>query len=325
MMTFDINEIPEKIKSGIITKEEALHQLVIFVLNNKNVFNLIDVSEDLLNDIILSLLEKGTSFLDIYDPDYGKFFTFFYCHVKSSFYSRKRTFSIKNAQEEHIIFEEKIKYEEVASPPPLYKYSEYIVSEKEKKNNSNKDLQLACKCDRYRIKKFLNENPQRNESEDKSLIRERLKKLSPIMAERILLILTLKSSYYINDKQILLISEILDLDFLNLQEIIQKLKNNLLNRAERKKSIENRRNRAYYKHRLYKNKIILFEENEYLKRDNQNKYDKYTDYWISLNKILEKGILQLKPSNKKIAEYLGICERQVSYYIKKARVLGIDI
>ena len=145
------------------------------------------------------------------------------------------------------------------------------------------------------------------------------------MAERILLILTLKSCYYINDNQILTISEILNIDFYLLQQIIQELKNNLLDRAERKKSIEIRRNKAYYKHRLYKNKLLFLEENEYIKIDNQNKYEKYTSYWMSLNNLLERGTLQLKPTNKKLSEYLGICERQISYYIKKARIIGINI
>lgn len=323
MVSFDVNEIPEKIKEGIITKDEALHQLVVFVLKNKNVFNLINISEDLLNDIIVSLLEKGTSFLDIYDPAYGKFFTFFYCHVKSSMTSRKRSFYIRNSKEQHILFEEQMKCNDSENNDFLYKKSEYSESPYESSEEKYKDLQLACKTDRYRIKKYLVDN--NNKNEDEIFIKEKLRLLSPIMAERILLILTLKSCYYINDIQILTISEILNIDFYLLQQIIQELKNNLLDRAERKKSIEIRRNKAYYKHRLYKNKLLFLEENEYIKIDNQNKYEKYTSYWMSLNNLLERGTLQLKPTNKKLSEYLGICERQISYYIKKARIIGINI
>jgi hypothetical protein len=38
-----------------------------------------------------------------------------------------------------------------------------------------------------------------------------------------------------------------------------------------------------------------------------------------LNKAFEEGHLYLRPTNKTIANLLGICERQVAYYIKCAK------
>ena len=56
---------------------------------------------------------------------------------------------------------------------------------------------------------------------------------------------------------------------------------------------------------------------EYKYWELEKKYLKHTQLWISLNKKLKDGVINIRPTNKAIADVLGICERQVSYYIKK--------
>ena len=46
---------------------------------------------------------------------------------------------------------------------------------------------------------------------------------------------------------------------------------------------------------------------------------RYKNKWKNLNKSFEKGLLNLRPTNKTIADLLGICERQVTYCLSCAR------
>ena len=55
------------------------------------------------------------------------------------------------------------------------------------------------------------------------------------------------------------------------------------------------------------------------------KYDKQTNTWKTLNQQLKKGIINIRPTNKAIAKALGMCERQISFYIKNAYLLGLKL
>ena len=51
----------------------------------------------------------------------------------------------------------------------------------------------------------------------------------------------------------------------------------------------------------------------------QSLENKHRKNWKRLNSSFEKGIMQLRPTNKTIADILGICERQVTYCINSIR------
>ena len=44
-----------------------------------------------------------------------------------------------------------------------------------------------------------------------------------------------------------------------------------------------------------------------------------TQNWKRLNRAFENGLLYLRPTTKTVANLMGICERQVSYYINTAK------
>ena len=49
------------------------------------------------------------------------------------------------------------------------------------------------------------------------------------------------------------------------------------------------------------------------------KQKKHYKTWQTLNKKFSDGFLFLRPTNKTVADLLGICERQISYYINCAK------
>ena len=61
------------------------------------------------------------------------------------------------------------------------------------------------------------------------------------------------------------------------------------------------------------------EQSDFLSSKFERLEKKHTKNWIKLNKTFEEGHLYLRPTNKTVANLLGICERQVAYYIKSAK------
>jgi hypothetical protein len=46
---------------------------------------------------------------------------------------------------------------------------------------------------------------------------------------------------------------------------------------------------------------------------------KHYTSWKRLNKKLASGCIMLRPTNRTIAKYMGICERQVAYYLNRLK------
>ena len=328
MEQFDLNKIPEQITSGQISKSFAVHQLAMFLSKNPALFGLNKKDEDFKSEVILLFLERGESTIALYNPDYGAFFTYFFCFIKSLMNCVTRSRASKKVQEYHSISESITGYEQKEEHYSKINYSDF---EKPKAPISYKPVsaeafQIACKKSYYNISTFL----ENDEDENLKSLKEKLQRLSPPMAERILIILALKSAYYISDQQIKTIAEICKLDAEQLHNTIQLLKQELDFREENKKKLELRRNKAYYHHKKYKNRLEWTKEN----RDNFseqerkaliNKYNKQTESWIKLNAQLQKGIINVRPTNKRIAKELGMCERQISYYIRNANILGLEL
>lgn len=329
MKQFELNQIPERIKSGEISKGFAIQELAMYLSKNPTLFGLKKKDEDFKSEVILLLLEKGESTIELYDSNYGSFFTYFFCFVKSLTNAVTRKRASSNVKEYHSISEcitgyeqneenySKIDYHDFERPKVPYAY----------KQISSEALQIAYKTNHYGISTFLSKT---TDDDELAQLKEKLKLVSPSMAERILLVLALKSAYYITDKQINTISQICSINSEQLFEIIQKLRQDLVTREIHKAQLELRRNKAYYHHKKYKNRLEWEINNKDDVSDIEksiliSKYKKQTENWIKLNEKLKKGTINIRPTNKVIAEVLGICERQVSYYIKNANILGLEL
>ena len=328
MEKFDLNSIPEKIKSGELSKACAVHQLAMYLSKNPALFGLKTKDEDFKSEVILLFLEKGENTIDLYDPDYGTFFTYFFCFIKSLTNAVTRTRASMNVRDYHSITESitsyeqnqeeyaKINYHDLEKPKVPYAY----------KQVSPEAFQIACKTSQYSVQNFISTNNDKRYEH----LKEKLKLISPSMAEKVLLVLALKSAYYISDKQVKAIAEICNIKAELLFETIQSVKQDLIIRETSKKELELRRNKAYYHHKKYRSRIKWTDENrdnfsEYERKQLIAKYNKQTESWIRLNEQLRKGAINIRPTNKAIAKVLGLCERQISYYIKNANILGIEL
>lgn len=326
MFKFEINKIPELIISGKITEEQAVKDLAVFLTANWAIFNLQNQSDDLKSEIILYLLEKGNSFISNYRPQAGTFFNYFYCYVKNIVLDCQKK-KHKQTIIENYNYNESIKnYELEASDrfyPPQENYSGKIPFAY--KIISPSDFQIACKTPTYKFKEKIKKNVP-NDSE----LLERILSLPYQKTKKILIVLALKSAYYISEEQIEKICEICNLDTKAFIQTINMIREQLEIKVQNRRVIEMRRNKAYFNHNKYKDRLEWIENCEdinkkYEKSKIEKKYLMQTKNWLVLNNLLSNGYVNIRPTNKTISQIIGMCERQVSYYIKNARELGINI
>lgn len=296
MESYDLNSFPELLKSGILTQQEAVNKICSFMVNNYRVFNLQKYDEDFRSDLIISFLENGIKFLNSYKPEIGDFFTFLYCYINSMVTTRIRALTQKTLKE-NVTLAEGINI----IPEKEYKYSKitYQVSEIPKAPYSYKPTNVE------ELKKIFS-------------------KLNDDNTDKKILVLAMKSSYYLSDTQISKISSMYNLKKDDFYKAIQYFKDTLIDKSEKRAKAEERRNFAYYHHKKYNMQIENLSKSDnnnvrILQQELSFKQNKHKKNWQKMNKKLEEGYLYLRPTTKSIADVLGICERQVTYYINCAK------
>lgn len=323
----NIDSIPEMVKAGKTSWEQVSKELVLFILKNKPMFGLQKFDEDFISDFIITFLDRGPASMAEYDISRGSFFSYLFCITRNYQTSLMKKAAVRN-QIEYLKLSESISNYE--NKIDAYKNIRYDDFEKPKvpysyKPISYKDFQIACKTDSYHIKKVINSK----ESGLSENIKEKLRDYSPIMIQNIIMVLSLKSAYYLTDDQIEKISALLNIETSSLHQIIQDVKLQMERRIHNKEKIEIRRNRAYFLHKRFKSQMEWNENNtmnpEYENISLNRKYQKNTKNWSTLNHQLEEGKIHIRPTTKLIAKILGLSPRQVTYYQSTARKLGITL
>ena len=81
----ELNKLPELVEAGKMSQAYATHKLALYVKDNLSLFGLRKKNEDYISDIIVMLLEKSEQLFEQYNPQYGCFFTYFFCTFKCFF------------------------------------------------------------------------------------------------------------------------------------------------------------------------------------------------------------------------------------------------
>ena len=289
----ELNRLPEKYLAGEISQKQLINLIACFVAENYPVYGLHKYDEDFRQDIILYLIEKGPHLLHIYNPEFGDFFTFLYCYI-STLINTKIKNCVMNNMKEKLTFEESVR----SLDEKAQKYH--------KIDYKNFEVQKAP----FAHKKITPEE-----------LHDAVKELSQKQTDKKVIILALKSSYYLTDEQIQRICSIYHIDQEHFYNMVQHCKETLLPKSERRERAEERRNFAYYHHKRYLRIIKNLDEddlieNKYiLKEIYENKERKHRQNWNRMNNIFEKGHLYMRPTTKTVADLMGICERQVNYYL----------
>lgn len=297
MRKLNLNLIPDMLQKNEVTRKEALNLLCEFILSDKPVFGLIKFDEDFVSELILRILERGTVIFDSFNPESGSFYTYFFKYVQSVKFHLLKELSINELKYKHVV--ELSKEDLYISDTNCTYYPSKSMIKNEEKNID----EILNKSDIY-PKDFL-----------------KLIKKHPRGYEKLLLVLALKSSYNITETNINMIASCCNIDKEKLQEIVDYLNDKLKCKLTRKRELEEKRNSVYfykkkYEHQIKKLSEEVKEDNKYVSESLTEKYNRKYEKWGNLNKKLNNSSHFLKPTNKEIANVLGLCERQVNYYIK---------
>lgn len=294
MNSSELNLIPQQIKSGIITKKTALNLISTFICENYPVFGLHKFDEDFREDILVYFLERGEHILDTYDENYADFFTYLYSNILSYIQTKRRMLAKSQIKESLLTADsidnyndkqhayESINFEVFETPKVPYSYTPISAEN---------------------LRKIF--EPLSHNNKDKKL-----------------LVLAMKSSFYITHEQISEVSEKYNIDIDDMYKSIEYLKQSIDKRFQKHKLAIERRNSSYFLHRRCDYELEAVAEkntsNE-VKSDINKKNERHQNNLERMNKKFADGYLHLRPTNKTIAYILDICERQVTYYINCAK------
>ena len=297
MTKLNLNLIPDMLQKKEVTRKEALNLLCEFILSDSPVFGLIKFDEDFISELILRILERGTVIFDSFNPNSGSFFTYFFKYVQSVKFHLLKELSIKELKYKHVV---ELSKEElyISDSNSTYYPSKYLIK------NEEKNIDEILKNNAIYPKDFL-----------------KLIKKHPRGYEKLLLVLALKSSYNITETNLNMIASCCNINKEKLQEIVDYLNDKLEYKLKRKRELEEKRNSVYfykkkYEHQIKKLNEEVKEDNKYVSESLTEKYNRKYEKWGTLNKKLNNSTHFFKPTNKEIANVLGLCERQVNYYIK---------
>lgn len=135
----------------------------------------------------------------------------------------------------------------------------------------------------------------------------------------------LRECYHIPDSIVYKLCEKYNIDSNDFFKNIQELKEIQIEKYEKHKELCNNRNASFFIHQRYTPGFSDYENaSDSYKRTMKKRYETSTQHWKMKNKQIKKGRFHYTPSNELLSQKLGICIRQISYYIKKTRELTED-
>lgn len=323
----DFELIHGKIQSGELSCKQAIEDVILFIARNKPMYGIQMYDEDFISEFFIYFLERAEKTFLSYDKTQGNFFSYIFCFVRNCCMAVKKQRTSRQVidhfntgecisdYEERQSAYEQINYDDFDRPKVPYNYTPI----------KPKYFQLACKSDKYLFKpvKPKTEPPLPPE------VREKLKAYSPILIRNMIMVLALKSAYYITEEQISNISLWFNIDKKILEMNIQEIKTEMYDRIIHKEQLIERRNKVYFQRQKLKDQIEWNKRTkanpEYYNEPLRRKYQKTTNTLNMLNYQMKEGMIHIRPSTRVLAKYIDKSPRQITYYQTIARKIGLDI
>lgn len=303
----EIEEIPGKIAANMLTYEKAAWMLLTDIyLRPFHYFGEI-VDEDTKSDFVTDLHPKLIKMIKRHNPAICSFYLFFRVYISNSFLTTKKLKSMNN-------------------------YNKSILNE-----NSSEFYQRAV--ERYnRIEKkdvleFGDQEPEYKGITKKTHLYNSMKlknarhiksKVSLLWpgkttAQKKVTIIALKACYYLQDSQIDSVCKFCGYEKKVFEEKIRVLCNDLGQISKSRERFLEKRDKSYYFHRKYSIILSSLEPASPLFDSIKEKYKIHTKIWKEKNRMLNKNRFRICPTNKAVAEAIGMSERQVSNYIAEIK------
>lgn len=306
MTEIKLDDIPELLKSEKLSFKQACLAVYKTVYFNPVLFELTDFDEDERSDFLLYFLQKKIpTMIKNFNPEITSFGSYVYSVLKliKNDYIQKqikksnisRTYiqeSILNYDE----FQEQIQHSAAIVSDT---HEGYIPQSEEEKNPS------------LVYKRFFQVAPHRL-----CVAESRKRKL-----QRGVLILALKSAWYINDEQIKKVSSFCKISSDILSSTVCTLKANLINKALLREEIENNRAKAYCLINNYE--LELQKQTSYENLPRFEQIEKCLKYhrksFNTKNNFLKSGYCKIAPTNSEIAKVIGVKNTLIANVLSRFR------
>lgn len=303
-MSIELNDIPSLIEEGKLSKKEAINHIIEFIYRNPAVFSLEKENEDFRDELLLDLLEKGERLFEVYNPQIGKFFPYLYATVIGRVKSLRK-------KECHLSMKESCIFEEAVQE---------FTSEDSK---VQEDTFLKPVTKAYARPPFAQRRVSAEELE------EVFKKTKLSKKIKSMLIILFKYAFFIDYEQLKNVCKETGFDY----EFLALIKDYSMQFLEKKTLAHSKayqdRNRTYFLKKRTALEIRTLKK-ELLNSDGVDtlsykldsltkKYHKQSARLVKDNSEIAKKAARIVLPDSQIANCLGLCERQVRYYISKAK------
>ena len=132
------------------------------------------------------------------------------------------------------------------------------------------------------------------------------------------LCLALKCCYFMDEKLVEKVSAATEVPKADLQQMLVTLESQMSRKIKRRERCIRRRDTAFFYHRKYMLELPHLDEGTALEEKVRTQLGIQTECWKEKNRQLQEVTHRIAPSNRVIAELLGLSPRRVEYILKKA-------
>lgn len=315
---FDINSVPELIKSGKITKKEAIYLISEDLQRNPKSYYLISTDEDVLSELRIRFMEIGVDLIENFKKDSCSFKTFICSLLKyqtlTIIRKNKKIRKTESAYIKHIQVPYELKNDKYENDEAEFKISHVKRQFESAKDKITYREKRANKSNNNLGGKVIKKSKLENQSVKN--LASYWKSRTSVKA-RTTLILALKSGYYMTDENIEAVCDYCKISKNLMKEAIESLNNNEEKRKLKIEKMQNMRNHSYNRH-IQLEEELKNPENSYKKAELLEEYEYHTKNWKARNEKLKQDGFKISPTNKNLEKVLGIGERQIGNYINNA-------
>lgn len=314
---YDLITLPSLVEEKKISLKEALDFITEEILRNPRAFCISNDQTEYLSDLYFKLTKNGTSLFSNFKKEEASFKTYLINQIQFHFKSIIRENCKTYEREKTIEQVQKTEYEEETEK---YKQNEFEYKITHFTPYEYTKFDRAPYAQRAPMKKL----PDCISSE-KGQTDESLKPGQKLLfgrntsgEKKTLLILSLKYGFYLSTENINTIANYCNINQNELSDTIKDLNQSLNCKMKRYENLKELRDFSYYQHRKCLAKLSELTKENAPTEEAKRLYDFHTEKWQNKNAFLNKKAYSICPTNKAIADVLGICDRQVGYYINRA-------
>lgn len=295
----DLNDLPEMVKTNEISALAATKLIAADVLQKPQNYKVPVTNEEIRSELSLRLIQNSDYIFSHFKNDLCSFKTYLCSFIRFQIMNIIRDAYKKDKIDTHVTEMSVFNYEDDNE-----KYKEDEASFKIG-HTYNTCFNRPANCNKSYLV---------NESFTSFFETKPSKKI------RSTLVLALKSCYYLTPDHIDKISNYCGIKRKELEILVNDLKESLKDKHDKLEEIKNHRDKSFELHIKFQ-KLIEKASTESKKQEYLKCYARHTENWKKKNLLLQEQSFKVCPTNKRLAELLGVCERQIGYYLQNAENL----